>query len=117
MINPYDEEKIINGRLYFDSLILGGLKYYAIKSNKYIVDIRKCKGYKQSEKDKLTYKRFQDNDIKQDNVMQFRCGLMGYMNEETPFKINKSYVSKSCKMFYTKGKQVENSNFIIPLTI
>jgi hypothetical protein len=90
-----------HNNLYFDHCILNGAKFYSLKSDKYNVDISKCKGFRKTVDVKLKY-----DDLKKDLhqvVKQFRAGYSSYMNPENPWKIELVTVDKTIKPQYTKA--------------
>ena len=97
-----------NNNLYFDHCILNGAKYYSLKSDKYNVDISKCKGFKKTVDCKLKYESMKE-DLKQ-NVKQFRAGYSSYMNPENPWKIELVNVEKTIKPQYSKGKIMKDGS-------
>ena len=90
-----------NQNLYYDKAIFNGAKYYAMISEKWDIEVAKCKGFKKTEDFKLKFKHF-DEPLEQD-VDQFICGLQGYVNETKAFKIKLKTISKKIKPKYNKA--------------
>jgi hypothetical protein len=96
----YDPDK----NYHFDKLIIKGNKFYSIQSQKYNIDISKCKGMT-----RVKMVDFDSEVIVQDQ-MQFRSGKSSYMDELNQFKITKLYITKKAKLLYTKGSIQDNGD-------
>ena len=117
---------------YFDSGVIAGLKFYSLQKklhNGESVEINKLKGGNASKlchKDNLvnaeesshTFECLNGcvcNTIHQKTI-QFKCGMSGYMNEDSPFaiKLNKD-LPKKFTYSYSKALTQRNSNFLTPI--
>jgi hypothetical protein len=114
-INKLKEEH--GGMIYFDGLILGGCKFYALRL-KGSKDIAKCKGYK---KDKdgsdLTFKDFEymaGKNPKSQQQLQFRCPVQNHVSEDERFAIQTKVVKKVFEFTYNKGLIDEDTGIITP---
>lgn len=134
--DEFKKDPIKNGILGFDKCILGGAKFYALKSTEYDKEICKCKGYNAKQKGcKLTFdmfeKQVEDFGISKpskevshitQSQLQFRSGLGSYVRQfnvefdSVPFEIKKTYVTKNIFFDYSKGVVHEDGS-ITPLTI
>lgn len=116
-IDVKEQIKKDNGLIHFDKLILGGLKYYALKRGD--IEICKCKGYSKKDK-KLKFSDFENYihkniPIKQHQT-QFKNPMSNHMSETNFMGISTNEIEKSFKMMYSKGIVDDNLN-ITPILV
>ena len=84
-----------------------------------VIEVNECKGYKQTDNDKLDSDRFtelfKEQTIEQ-NQTQFRCPKSNYVNETDPFSMRTPQINMKFKALYTKGDILEDGT-ITPLII
>jgi hypothetical protein len=123
------------GLLYFDRGIFCGCKFYTLEKDfeGVKIDITKCKGYKQTNKDNLNFTDMKkltvntqstdENDFEyfdmynnhlEQNQMQFRIPKCNMLSESDAFKYTIPSINKTFKQTYTKG-YVDSSGVVTPL--
>ena len=124
-----------NNLFHFDRGIFCGCKFYSLEKDfgNTKIDITKCKGYKQTNDDKLKFKDIQKlinknqlsdkpdfgyfdiyaNHLQQEQS-QFRIPKSNMLNETNPFEYTIPKITKFFKQIYTKGN-VQNDGKITPL--
>ena len=112
------------GQIYFDSVILTGLKQYALYKNlnyegkDHRIEIVKLKGYNQSKK-ALVYddmKKIANGETLEQTATQWLSGKNTFLDEYDPFTITNRDIKKRFKRVYTKGKVLDNGK-VVPLNI
>ena len=123
------------GLISFDRGIFCGCKFYSLEKDfdGVKIDITKCKGYKQSDGDNLTFRDMEklikkseikdenefgyfdkyDNHLQQDQI-QFRIPKSNMLSETDPFKCTIPSITKQFKQTYTKGN-VDINGTVTPL--
>ena len=96
-----------NNMICFDECILGGCKFYTLRKNGIDKTICKCKGYKDSKGQELTFEKFEDlakgdKPLKQEQV-QFLCPKMNHVSMTERFSLKTPKVEKKFKFGYNKG--------------
>ena len=116
--NPVDISKqtdLDGGEICFDSFIGLGCKFYTVTKKCYndeIIEMCKCKGYRESD-GKLSYKTFKDiadgtNDCITQKQLQFSIPKSAMLSPERNFGVQKKYVPKKFKLTYNKGEVLED---------
>jgi len=95
------------GMIAFDECILGGCKFYALRKAGCKEDITKCKGFKKSKGEDLTFEDFEDlaggGDPKKQKQLQFLCPKRNHVSANEKFAMRTPYVTKKFKFVYNKG--------------
>ena len=122
----YTKEKINSiydkSGIHFDKGVFAGCKFYSLHKtfcDETVIKVNKCKGYKQTDNDKLDYDKFTElfkGQIIEQNQTQFRCPKSNYVNETDPFSMRTPQINKKFKALYTKGNILEDGT-ITPLII
>ena len=116
-INIKEQIKKDNGLIHFDKLILGGLKYYALKRDN--IEICKCKGYSKHDR-KLKFEDFEnmiyDNKQIKQQQTQFRNPMSNHLSNDNFMGISTRQIEKSFNVQYTKGIVDEHDN-ITPICV
>jgi hypothetical protein len=102
-INRLREEE--GGMLHFDALILGGCKFYCLRK-KGCEDIAKCKGYKKSKGEELSFEDFEmmaGGGEKTQKQVQFLCPKMNHLSVDEKFSMRTPKVTKKFRFLYNKG--------------
>jgi len=90
----------------FNECILGGCKFYALRKNGIDKTICKCKGYKDSKGEELTFKNFEEmagGGLKSQRQVQFLCPKMNHVSMTERFSMRTPQVLKKFKFDYNKG--------------
>ena len=90
----------------FNECILGGCKFYALRKNGIDKTICKCKGYKKSKGEELTFKDFEEmagGGVKSQRQVQFLCPKMNHVSMTERFSMRTPQVLKKFKFDYNKG--------------
>ena len=113
-INRLKDE--IGGMIYFDDLILGGCKFYALRMARdvKVKEITKCKGFKKGkEGSELTFEDFEDMDgggVKGQKQVQFLCPKMNHVSMDERFAMRTPHIYKKFKFAYTKGDVADDGS-------
>ena len=109
-MSPQEIDKVREaegGMIAFDECILGGCKFYALRKAGCKEDITKCKGFKKSKGEDLTFKDFEDlaggGDPKKQKQVQFLCPKRNHVSANEKFAMRTPYVTKKFKFVYNKG--------------
>ena len=111
------------GLIYFDKMILGGLKYYALqrKIDGKTIEICKCKGYSKKDK-KLRFIDF-ENMINEKQIpitqkqTQFKNPITNHLNKDNFMGICTQKVVKKFRVQYTKGIVDSKTNNINTISV
>ena len=82
------------GMLHFDALILGGCKFYCLRK-KGCEDITKCKGYKKSKGEELSFADFETmagGGEKTQKQVQFLCPKRNHLSVDTLFTSPSAFI-------------------------
>ena len=96
--------------LHFDALILGGCKFYCLRK-KGCEDITKCKGYKKSKGEELSFADFETmagGGEKTQKQVQFLCPKRNHLSVDEKFSMRTPKVTKKFRFLYNKG--------VVPMT-
>jgi hypothetical protein len=108
-MSPQEIDKVREaegGMIAFDECILGGCKFYALRKAVCKEDITKCKGFKKSKGEDLTFEDFEDmagGSIKEQKQVQFLCPKRNHVSANEKFAMRTPYVTKKFKFVYNKG--------------
>ena len=125
LLDLIPDMKLINTKC-FDSLILGGLKFYSLKkvlNNGDVKEINKLKGDKIKWDDRngkthiIDHNTFETQTCMKPVVSQFKCGVQGYMDESNPNLISVLKVDKKFNIQYSKASPIEHSYMLKPLVV
>ena len=104
------------GMLYFDELILGGCKFYALRMERdvKVKEITKCKGYKTGKDGSdLTFdnlKKMDGGEPHDQKQVQFLCPKMNHVSMDEKFAVRTRMVPKWFKFAYTKGDVADDGS-------
>lgn len=108
---------------YFDDLCLGGCKFYSLRKECYngeVIDISKCKGYKQVKGDTLSYERLIELEdpetILSQHQTQFRLPKSNYVSETEHCAMRTCQVLKKFNWIYNKAN-ILDGNVLTTLVI
>ena len=117
------QTEIDGGCPYFDDLCLGGCKFYSLRKECYngeVVDISKCKGYKQVKGDTLSYERLIELEdpetILSQHQTQFRLPKSNYVSETEHCAMRTCQVLKKFNWIYNKAN-ILDGNVLTTLVI
>ena len=90
--------------LHFDALILGGCKFYCLRK-KGCEDIAKCKGYKKSKGEELSFasRRWLAEAKKTQKQVQFFYPKMNHLSVDEKFSMRTPKITKKFRFLYNKG--------------
>ena len=104
------QREIDGGMLHFDEVCLNGAKFYSAQKTCYtgeVHDISKCKGYKQTSDDRLTFSDMVRLDDLEEHLeqkqLQFQFGKANMVSETDFCAVRTDHVIKKFKRVYNKG--------------
>ena len=98
---------------HFDQLCLAGCKFYSLKKtciNGEVADISKCKGYKQTKDDKLSFEIISSGETMIQEQLQFKLPKSNYVSETQSCAMRTIKMLKKFNWIYNKSKRDENNN-------
>ena len=102
---------------WFDSAVIGGLKFYSLQKvlhNGDKAEINKLKGGSAA---KLCHQDYLEKTCMEQTCTQFKCGIRGYMDEENPFAIRVGPIDKKFNYAYSKGVVQEGTVMLKPICV